>query len=76
MFACRRSDGGPFDSDGLIAAELLIIKPEFETYVCWTDDDADRVFNPQVVLLEGPEVRILGDELLLIGGGKIGADFA
>lgn len=76
MLGRRRRGGRPLNGDGFIAAELLVVEPQLEAYVCRADDDVDRVFDAQVVPFERPEVGVFGDEFLFVGSGEVGGDFA
>lgn len=74
MFGCFSRC--PLHVDRVVTAELLVVEPQFEAYVCGAYEDADGVFDAEVVFLEGPEVFVLLDEALFVCGGEIGVDFA
>lgn len=60
----------------MVAAEFLAVEPELEAEVGGTDDDADGVFDAEVVFFKGPEVLVFFNEFGFVGGGEVGVDFA
>lgn len=60
----------------MVSRQLLVIEPELEAQICGANEDADLVFDFEVVLAERPEVAVLFGEFLFVGGGEVGGDFA
>jgi hypothetical protein len=68
--------GSPLHFDRLIAAQLLIVEPQLEIYIGWSNQDPYRVLDAKVVLLRRPEVFVLLDKFSLVSRGKVRANLA